>query len=388
MKVAVLKETAPGETRVALVPSMVPELTRAGLAVEVEQGAGGRAGVSDADYREAGASIAPDAASAVRGAEVVLTVRGLPEGLDASVFAPGTAVLGFLAPLENVDGLSRLASLGATALAMETVPRTTRAQRMDALSSQASIAGYRAVLAGAERLPRFLPMMTTAAGTIRPSKVLVLGAGVAGLQAIATARRLGAVVEAFDVRPEVREQVQSLGARFLESEEEIAAVGTGGYATTLSTDQAARVTSLLEGAIPGADLVITTAQIPGRPAPRLVTDAMLASMRPGSVVVDLAASSGGNTEGVVPDGEAVAHGVLLLGPTNLPAGLAVHASQLYSRNVVALLLHLVAEGRLHLDLTDEISAGACVVHRGEIRHPGVRERLGLPALPSPPAPGS
>jgi len=366
VKVTVLKETRPGETRVALVPAEVKALAGKGVEVVVESGAGAAAYYTDDAYREAGATVAPHRAAALEGADAVAKVRG-PTPEEIPLFREGTLVIGFLAPLTDVDGTRAMAAAGLTALAMESVPRITRAQKMDALSSQASIAGYRAVLLGAARLPRYLPMLTTAAGTIRPSKVLVLGAGVAGLQAIATARRLGAVVEAFDVRPVVKEQVQSLGAKFLEPEETVAAEGTGGYAAALSEDQQARVEGLMARAVPEADLVITTAQIPGRPAPVLITPEVAERMRPGSVIVDLAAESGGNCPLTVADRETVHNGVTLLGPTNLPAGLPFHASQLYARNVRELLLHVVKEGALHLDFDDEITAGSCITHAGEVR---------------------
>lgn len=387
MRVAVLRETAPGETRVAMVPGVVGELVKAGVEVVVESGAGVRAGHPDASYREAGAVVLPDAAATLAGAAAVLRVRPPSEGGDSgpdevAALPRGIVVLGFLAPLEEPERARRLADAGVTALAMELVPRTTRAQRMDALSSQASAAGYRAVLLGALHLGRFLPMLTTAAGTIPPARVLVLGAGVAGLQAIATARRLGAVVEAFDVRPAVKEQVQSLGARFLEPDEAVAAEGTGGYAAALTEDQQARVEALMARAVPENDLVITTAQIPGRPAPRLIDAGMVSAMRPGSVIVDLAAASGGNCALSRPDEVVEVDGVTILGPTNLPATLPVDASRMYARNVASLLLHMVKEGEIRVDLTDEIVSGACVTHGGQVVHPMVRERLGLaPLLP-------
>jgi len=391
MRVAVLKEIRPGETRVALVPSLVPELVRAGAEVVIEAGAGVRAGFPDPLYAEAGARIAGSSGEALDGARVLLRVQPLsgggPEGEDEiSPLPKGLLLISFLAPLEVPERARRLADAGITALSMELVPRTTRAQRMDALSSQGSVAGYRAVLLGALHLGRFLPMLTTAAGTVPPARVLVLGAGVAGLQAIATARRLGASIEAFDVRPAVREQVQSLGARFLEPEEAVAAEGSGGYAAALTSDQQARVDELLARAVPENDLVISTAQLPGRAAPRLIAPEAVERMRPGSVIVDLAAASGGNCALTRPDEEVHHHGVTILGPTNLPASLPVHASQLYARNVTALLLHMVKDRELRIDLADEIVGGCCVSHDGEVRHPAVRDRLGLPPLsPAPEA---
>ncbi len=390
MRVAVPKETRPGERRVALIPSECRSLARKGFEVVVEGGAGLEAGFTDAEYEEAGASII-EGPAALEGAGVVARVaapstggaNGRPD--EISSLASGTVLISHLNPLVDVETVSRLASAGVTAFAMEAVPRITRAQKMDALSSQASVAGYRAALIGAAELGRFLPMLTTAAGTIRPSKVFVLGAGVAGLQAIATSRRLGAVVSAFDVRPAVKEQVQSLGASFLEAELDEGAETEGGYARALSEDEHQRELDLIASHVREVDVVITTAQIPGRPAPLLVTKAMLDSMKPGSVVVDLASESGGNCE-VTQAGQTVRHGnVKVIGPVNLPASLPVHASQMYARNVSEFLLHLAPEGELALDFDDEITAQACVSHAGEVRFAPAREKLGLPPLePAPP----
>jgi len=272
--------------------------------------------------------------------------------------------------------IGRLASAKVSAFALELIPRISRAQSMDVLSSQATVAGYKAVLTGADELAKFLPMFMTAAGTIRPGKVLILGAGVAGLQAIATARRLGAKVEAFDVRPAVKEQIESLGAKFLEAEEEVTGEGEGGYAKELSEEQHQRELELIAAHIADTDLVITTAQIPGRPAPLLITEEMVDSMHPGSVIVDLAASSGGNCA-VTREGETVIrNGVKVMGPANLPAEIPTHASQMFSKNVETLLKELVAEGELSLDFEDEIVAGTCVTHGGEVRHGPTREKLG------------
>lgn len=380
MKVAILKEAAPGETRVAMVPAVLGDLMKAGFEVVVEAGAGFRAGFPDQAFQEAGATVLEDAAAVMEGARALLRVAPPPADDPGPPLPAGAVVIGFLAPLDHPERVQGLADAGVTALSMEMVPRTTRAQRMDALSSQASAAGYRAVLLGANHLGRFLPMLTTAAGTLPPARVLILGAGVAGLQAIATARRLGAVVEAFDVRPAVKEQVQSLGARFLEPAEAVAAEGTGGYASTLSEDQQARVEDLMASAVPQNDMVITTAQIPGRPAPRLVDASMVEAMRPGSVIVDLAAASGGNCALTRADEVVQHHGVTILGPTNLAASLPVHSSQMYARNVASLLLHMVKDGALAVDLEDEIVAGSCLTHGGQVVHPALRERLGLPPL--------
>ena len=378
MKVAVLNEVRSGERRVALVPQGVKELVKAGLEVVVESSAGSGSGIDDHAYSEAGATIAPSAAAALEGAGIVVraTPPSMTEPDEVAILRRGTILIAFLNPLGRPDLVRRLAEAGVTAISMEMVPRITRAQSMDALSSQATIAGYKAVLMAADHLPKLLPMLTTAAGTIRPGKALVLGAGVAGLQALATARRLGAVVEAFDVRPAVKEQVQSLGARFLEASEEVTAEGEGGYAKELSEDQHRKELELIAGAIPEADIVITTAQIPGREAPTLITEAMVRSMRPGSVIVDLASESGGNCE-LTRSGEHVtAHGVQILGPVNLPASIPVHASQMYSKNVVTLLRELLdKEGALALDFENDVIGPATVTHDGEVRNERVRAAL-------------
>jgi H+-translocating NAD(P) transhydrogenase subunit alpha len=357
MRVAVPKETAPGERRVALVPETVSKLRAAGFDVRVERDAGAGATFSDDDYEGAGAELT-DAGALLDGVGAYACVaRPSPETITA--LARGTVVIGFLEPLTDPDGIARLREQGVTAFAMESIPRITRAQSMDALSSQATVAGYKAVLLAADRIPRLFPMLMTAAGTIAPVRALVIGAGVAGLQAIATARRLGAVVSAFDVRPAVAEQVQSLGASFLDlgvRAEETA----GGYASELTSEQQAQQQSALEERIPEFDVVITTAAVPGRPAPKLIPAGAVERMRPGSVIVDLAAETGGNCEVTVP-GEVVEHGgVTIVGTTNLPSSMAYHASQLYSRNVGALLTHLAPEGELVLDWDDEITSGACV----------------------------
>lgn len=375
MKVAVLKETRPGERRVALVPQGVQELTKARLEVVVEAGAGNEAGVTDAEYAAAGARVVASAAEALEDAAFVLRINppSTAEPDEVGPLPAGIILLSFLSPLTRPELVRRLADAEVTALSMELVPRITRAQSMDALSSQATVAGYKAVLMAANRLPRFLPMFTTAAGTIRPGKALVLGAGVAGLQAIATARRLGAVVEAFDVRPAVKEQVQSLGAKFLEAEEEVAAEGEGGYAKALSEEQHEKELALIARAIPEADIVVTTAQIPGRDAPELITEEMVRTMKAGSVIVDLAAESGGNCA-LTRCGEVVeAHGVTILGPENLPADLPVHASQMYSKNVVTLLREMLdKEGGLALDFANDVVGPATVTHGGQIVNERVR----------------
>ena len=343
----------------ALVPEAIPRLPD-GVEVVVERGAGAAAGFSDEAYAEAGAAVVDDAWDA----EVVVKVQK-PSAAEVERLREGAVLIAFLQPLTDPEGVARLAGRGVTAFAMESVPRITRAQAMDALSSQATVTGYKAVVLAADRLPKLFPLLMTAAGTVAPAKVLVLGAGVAGLQAIATARRLGAIVSAFDTRPVVREQVESLGASFLDlgvRAEETA----GGYATELTAEQQQAQQDALTQAIAGCDVVVTTALVPGRPAPILITAEAVRAMRPGSVVVDVAAEAGGNCELTEPGEEVVREGVTILGLLNLAATMPVHASQLYARNVSALLGHLVADGRLRLDWDDEITAGTCVA-RPEVR---------------------
>jgi H+-translocating NAD(P) transhydrogenase subunit alpha len=359
MKVGVPKETAQGERRVALVPEIVSKLAASGIDVVVEPGAGEAASFTDNAFKEAGAALGDPWP-----AELVAKVLK-PSEDEAARLSEGQVLIGFLQPLTDREGIERLVSQGVTAFAMESIPRITRAQPMDALSSQATVSGYKAVVLAADRLPRFLPMLMTAAGTVTPSKVLVIGAGVAGLQAIATARRLGAVVSGFDVRPVVKEQVESLGATFLE----LGVVGEeteGGYARELSEEEQRRQQEELEAKIGDFDVVVTTALIPGRPAPKLIPRSAIESMRPGSVIVDLAAEAGGNAELTRPDEDVVHQGVTILGPTNLPSTMPYHASQLYARNVSALVQHLAPEGELELDFEDEITAGACVTRKEEV----------------------
>jgi NAD(P) transhydrogenase subunit alpha len=360
MKVGVPRETAAGERRVALVPETVGRLAKSGHEVSVERGAGEQASFPDAAYEEAGAAIVDDPYAA----DAVAKVQK-PSTEEAARLRQGQVLIGFLQPLTDAEGVERLSERGVLAFAMESIPRITRAQGMDALSSQATVSGYKAVLIAADRLPKFFPMLITAAGTVAPAKVLVIGAGVAGLQAIATARRLGAVVSGFDVRPIVREQVESLGATFLD----LGVVGEeteGGYARELTEEEQARQQQELEARLPEFDGVITTALVPGRPAPRLIPASAVAAMRPGSVIVDLAAEAGGNCELTEPGDEVVREGVTIVGPTNLPSTMPFHASQLYSRNVLALLQHLAPEGELVLDWEDEITAAACVTRREEV----------------------
>jgi NAD(P) transhydrogenase subunit alpha len=361
MRTGVPKETAAGERRVALVPELVGKLVPNGFEVLVERGAGDAASFPDADYEEAGARIVDDPWSEV---DAVVKVQK-PSEEEVSRLRKGQVLIGFLQPLTDAEGIDRLAERGVVAFAMESIPRITRAQPMDALSSQATVSGYKATLLAAERLPRFFPMLMTAAGTVAPAKVLVLGAGVAGLQAVATSRRLGAVVTGFDVRPVVREQIESLGANWLD----LGIVGEeskGGYAQELSDEQQRQQQEELEKRLPDFDVVITTALIPGRPAPRLIPAAAVRAMRPGSVIVDLAAEAGGNCELTEPGEETVRDGVTIVGFTNLPSSMPFHASQLYARNVGALLLHLAPEGELTLDWEDEITSGACVAGKQEV----------------------
>ncbi len=362
MRISVPREAAAGEGRVALVPDAIGRLAKAGFEVAVERGAGAVAGFPDEDYAAAGATLS-EPSSLLDGAEAVVRV-GRPSADEVAALAPGTVLIGFLAPLTDPDGIERLRRQGVVAFAMESVPRITRAQSMDALSSQATVAGYKAVLIAAERVQKMFPLLMTAAGTIAPARVLIMGAGVAGLQAIATARRLGAVVSAFDVRPAVKEQVESLGAKFLE----LGVQGEeteGGYAKELTAEQQAAQQAALEERVPEFDIVITTALVPGRPAPKLIAASTVGQMRPGSCIVDLAAEAGGNCELTNPGQEIVREGVTIVGFTNLPSLMAADASRLYARNVSALLQHLAPGGELALDFEDDITGGACVARPTE-----------------------
>jgi len=362
MRIGILKETAAKERRVAIVPDTVPLLTKLKLEVLVQAGAGNEALFADSNYEKAGARVVPEAAALARDAEILVKVQK-PTPEEIGLMREGTVVIGFLQPSTSADLVKHLNERKITAFAMELIPRISRAQSMDALSSQANVAGYKAVLIAAVALGKYLPMMTTAAGTIRPAKVLVLGAGVAGLQAIATARRLGAVVWGYDVRPVVKEQVESLGAKFLEFDLGIKdAQDKGGYAKELSEEAKRKQQQMLADKTKEFDVVITTALIPGKPAPRLITRETVAAMKPGSVIVDLAAEAGGNCELTEADREVVKHGVTIIGPTNLPSTLPVHASQMYSKNVVELLKLIVKDGKLNLDFNDEIIKGACLAH--------------------------
>jgi H+-translocating NAD(P) transhydrogenase subunit alpha len=371
VKIGVLSETVPGERRVALVPSVAARLT--GFEIAVQSGAGDAAGFTDNAYREAGATVESGRRALLGSADVVLSVQPLSEA-DVGLLRQGAATMGFLEPATHGAVVDALARRGVTSFSLELLPRISRAQSMDALSSQASLAGYKAVLMAANRLGKFFPMLMTAAGTIPPARVLVLGAGVAGLQAIATARRLGAVVEAYDVRPAVKEEVKSLGATFLELDLE-AQEGQGGYAREQSEEFLVRQRELLTERVGAADVVITTAAIPGRRAPLLVTAPMVRGMRRGSVIVDLAADTGGNCELTRPGRVVEVDGVWLDGTTNVPGTVAQHASQLYARNVVNLLQHLAPEGELKLDFEDEITRGCCVTHGGKVVNERARQLM-------------
>jgi NAD(P) transhydrogenase subunit alpha len=361
MRVGVAKETAVGERRVALVPDTVGKLSEAGVQVLVQEGAGDAAAFRNVDYESAGAGVVADVFAE---ADLLAKVQK-PSSEEIARLREGTVLVAFLQPLVDPEVVRALADRRVSAFSMDSIPRITRAQPMDALSSQSTVAGYKAVLLAASALGRFFPMLTTAAGTIPPARVLVLGAGVAGLQAIATARRLGAVVSAFDVRPVVKEQVESLGASFLELDVE-GAEGLGGYAVALSEDQHAREQELIARHTHESDAVITTALIPGQPAPILLTAEAVRGMRPGSVIVDLAAEAGGNCEATEPGSTIVRDGITIVGELNLPSAMPTHASQMYSRNVYAFLTHLLEDGELKLDFDDEITRETCVTHDGRV----------------------
>lgn len=379
------KETVSGERRVALVPAQVATLKKIGLDVLVQAGAGLEAGFPDHEYEKQGAQLVSSADELYAKAELLLQVRtpgANPEhGREAAErLRSGQVIIGLADPLGTPDASSFLASLGVTLFALELVPRITRAQSMDVLSSQATVAGYKAVLLGANALPRLCPMMMTAAGTLAPAKVFVIGAGVAGLQAIASARRLGAKVEAYDVRPAVKEQIQSLGAKFVELPIETAgSEDKGGYAKAQDETFYRRQRELLSQVVRASDLVITTAAIPGKKSPVLVTADMVQGMAPGSVIVDLAAERGGNCELTRADETIVVHGVTILGPTNLPATVPYHASQMYSRNLATFVQHLVKDGRVTYDLDDEITRETLVTREGQVVHARVRDLLAQPA---------
>jgi len=385
--IGVTRETAQNERRVALIPDAVKRYVSAGHTVLIERGAGTASSYTDDAYSSAGGTLVDSAEGVYRQADLILRVQR-PDRNAIMQMRPGTMLIGFLSPMLNAELVTELRDQGITALSMDAVPRISRAQSMDALSSQATVGGYKAVLLAADNLPKFFPLLMTAAGTIPPAKVVILGAGVAGLQAIATARRLGAKVKAYDFRPVVKEQVMSLGAQFIEIDTGESGEGTGGYAREAGADTLARQQAGLAPHIAEADVVITTAAVPGRPAPRLIPTSTVERMPTGAVIVDLAAESGGNCELTRP-GEVVEHnGVLVMGLLNLPSMMPFHASQMYSKNLQNLLeLILNKEGAVTLNLDDEIIAGATVTHRNEILHQGTRKAMGL-AEPAPAPPAS
>lgn len=371
MKIAVLKEQLPGEARVALMPDSVKKLLGSGVTVSVESEAGLAAARSDADYAEAGAEVSADRNAILAAADVLVTVNRPADEVFAALRS-GAVVLGFLRPLDEPKALEPALTRGLTTFAMELVPRITRAQSMDALSSMATVAGYKAVVVAASSIPRMFPLLMTAAGTVKPASVLVLGAGVAGLQAIATARRLGAVVEAYDVRAAAGEQVRSLGAKFLEVDlGGLKTEDAGGYAVELSEEALKRGRDLIAEHAKTADVVITTAQVPGRRAPLLVTEEAVNGMRRGAIIIDLAGATGGNCALSKADQAVDVHGVTIMAPTNLAATVPVHASQLYSRNATAFLGLLIKDGELHIDMNDDVVGPSCVTHGGQI----VNERV-------------
>jgi proton-translocating NAD(P)+ transhydrogenase subunit alpha len=379
MRIVVLREREPGETRVGLVPDAVKKLVAVKAEVAVENGAGSAAFFTDAEYSAVGAQLSPDRDELLRSAELLVCVSR-PPAEDTAKLPRGSVVVGFLRPLDEPKKLEPAIDRGLTAFAMELIPRSTRAQTMDALSSMATIAGYKAALMAADRLPRMFPLLMTAAGTVPPARVLVLGAGVAGLQAIATARRLGAMVKGFDVRSAAGEQVRSLGASFIEPDlggEQ--GEGTGGYARELTDEVMDRLRNQIAQNAGTADVIITTAQVPGRRAPLLITENALRNMRPGSVVIDLAASTGGNCAVCKPGQETVAGQVTILAPLNLPATMPTHASQLYSNNVLAFLRLLIKDGEAHIDLNDDVVGPTCVTHNGNVVNQRVASALGLVA---------
>lgn len=384
MKIGVAKEIEVGERRVALIPDTVSRLVKQGFEVWVEAGAGEAAFFADAVYEAAGAAIVADTAKLWGEVDILLKVKPPQQREDGqhevNLLRNGGILIGFLDPLGNPALAQQLAERNVTAFSMEMIPRISRAQSMDALSSQAGVVGYKAVLLAAAACPKFFPMLTTAAGTIAPAKVFVIGAGVAGLQAIATARRLGAVVEAFDIRPAVKEEVQSLGAKFVEVKLEEETVAAGGYAREVSDVAKQRTQAAIAEHVKLSDVVITTAQVPGRRAPILVTEDMIAAMKPGSVIVDLAAEQGGNCAGTEPGKDIIRHGVTQIGPINLPSAMPIHASQMYAKNLLTLVQHLTKEGNIHLDFADEITRSACVTHNHEIKNARVQELL-VQAIP-------
>jgi NAD(P) transhydrogenase subunit alpha len=374
MRIAIAKEIEVGERRVALIPDSVARLVKQGVEIWVEAGAGEASFFSNEAYKAAGAKIIYDVGVLWSEADVLLKVSA-PKEHEINQLREGSILISFLNPLGKPEVVQQLANRNVTALGMEMIPRTSRAQSMDALSSQAGVAGYKAVLIAAAASPKFFPMLTTAAGTIKPAKVFVIGAGVAGLQAIATARRLGAIVEAFDIRPAVKEEVQSLGAKFVEVQLEEETVAEGGYAKEISEASKQRTQEIVAEHVRQANIVITTAQVPGKKAPILVTEKMVAQMSPGSVIVDIAAEQGGNCACTEPGKDVVHNGVTIIGPINLPSSMPVHASQMYSKNVLTLLQYMLKNGELLLNFDDDIIGSTCVTHAGEILNQRVKDAL-------------
>tara|TARA_B100000941_G_scaffold209078_1_gene153016 strand:- start:1148 stop:2284 length:1137 start_codon:yes stop_codon:yes gene_type:complete len=376
MNVVIPKETSDNETRVAATPGSIKELVKAGLSVMVETQAGIKSHVSDTDYKNAGASIIESKEELLSKADILLKV--LPPTLDQIVLLqPKSIVVSFCQTTRDIGTVKALKEQSVTGFSMHLIPRTTLAQKMDALSSQANIAGYKAVLIAASKLGVYMPLLMTAAGTIRPAKVLVLGAGVAGLQAIATAKRLGAQVEAFDVRPIVKEQVESLGAKFIEvdSSDDSEGVGDGGYAKETSEDYKNRQQKLIHDHISKSDVIVTTALIPGKPAPKLISESMVNSMKPGSIIMDLASENGGNCELTKKDEIITHNGVTIDGSSNIPGSMAVHASELYAKNITAFITYMIEDGELKLDLDDEIISGSMYTHLGEVTHEPTQEAI-------------
>ncbi len=380
MIISVPKEIMPGERRVALTPDVVKRLVGGGATVRVQKGAGIEASYPDDAYTKVGAEIVDDAAAIWKDADILVKVQ--PPVLDPAAggnelenIKEGAVLLSMMQPFTNFEVVKAVAGKGVTGFGLEALPRITRAQSMDILSSMATVAGYKAVLLGAAATGKLFPMLTTAAGTVVPARVLILGAGVAGLQAIATARRLGAVVKAFDVRPEVKEQVESLGADFLATEVSDEGAGEGGYAKELSEDQQKKNLELIGGSLREMDVVITTALIPGKPAPLLITEEMLGKMKPGAVVVDLAAEMGGNCAGTKAGEEVVSHGVTILGPVNLPSSTPEDASRMFSRNIQSFLQGILKDGELNLDFEDEVVSGTCITHEGKVVHETVKNAI-------------
>ncbi len=394
MKVGVVQETFPGERRVGLVPASLPQLTKAGLEIVVQAGAGTSAGYTDDEYRQRGAVILPDRAAMFQAADILVQVRSLGANLengaaDLGLFKRGQIVVGMCDPLGEPKAAQQMAAQGVALIALELIPRITRAQSMDVLSSMATVAGYKAVLLAADHLPKMFPMMMTAAGTISPAKAFIVGAGVAGLQAIASARRLGAVVQAYDVRAAVKEQIESLGAKFVEMPLAAGgAEGAGGYAKQMDEEFYRKQRELMAQTVAVSDVVITTAAIPGKKSPVLITAEAVRGMAPGSVIVDLAAERGGNCELTQRDQKVVVNGVTILGPTNLPSEVPYHASQMYAKNAATLVLLIVKDGKLNLNRDDQIIAESLATFEGEVVQPRLRELLQLEPLTKPTAAAS